>query len=132
MANPIPSALPAPVTIAVCPSRFKALGRYSTPSLVVQVHARFDGAFRAGNLQQLRIKLHERMLHSGVLVVTFPAVILARRDRARGFSHGIEIEVPPLIREPPFVLTFDVQALEIRFVAALLVVPAAPIPPLTF
>src|SRR6266852_1050309 len=125
IANPIPSAPPAPVTIAVCPSRFIALGRYSTPSLVVQVHARFDGAFRAGNLQQLRIKLHERMLHRGVLVMTFPAIIPARRHRARGISRAIEIEVRPLVREPRFVFDFDVQALEIRLVAAMFVDRAA-------
>src|SRR6266852_2198341 len=125
IANPIPSALPAPVTIAVCPSRFIALGRYSTPSLVVQVHARFDGAFCAGDLQQFRIKLHERMLHSGVLVMTFPAIIPARCDRARGICRAIEIEVRPLVREPRFVFDFDVQALEIRLVPAMFVDRAA-------
>src|SRR5216683_2897140 len=125
MANPIPSALPAPVTIAVCPSRFIALGRYSTPSLVVQVHAGLDGAFRAGDLQQFRIKLYEGMLHCSVLVMTFPAIIPSGRHRARGFSQAIEIEVRPLVREPRFVFDFDVQALEIRLVAAMFVDRAA-------
>src|ERR1700680_2508949 len=125
MANPIPSALPAPVIMAVCPSKLMALGRYSTRLLIVQMHAGLDSVFRARDLQQLRIKLHERMLHRGILVMAFPAIIPARRQRARGFFHAFEIEISPLVRKPSLVFHFYVQTLKILLVAAMFIDRAA-------
>src|SRR4029077_5023585 len=125
MANPIPSALPAPVTMAVCPYRLMALGRYSTPALIVQVHARFDRPFRTRDLEQLRIKLHEGVLHRCILLVAFPAVIPARRHRARGLFRAVEIEIRPLVGESRFVLPFHVQARKILLVTSVLIDRAA-------
>jgi hypothetical protein len=85
------------------------------------VHRRLDRSLGIRDLEQLRVELHERMLDSGIFIVTAPAVVFARRGSTRRFCRVTETEVSPLIREAGFILHFDVQAHEQLLIAPFLV-----------
>src|SRR5580704_5538465 len=91
-AKPIPSALPAPVTSAVCP--FKSIG-IRDELLFSQMHRRLDRSFRACHFQEFRIELHEGVFYGGVLFVTLPAIVLPGCYRAGVLGIGAEAEIRP-------------------------------------
>src|SRR5882762_6844614 len=84
------------------------------------------------NFQQLGIELHERMFDGCILLMTFPALVFARRVRACRLGGLRKIEVGPLVREARFVFYFHVQARQFRLIAAMLVDRAARSRPIYF
>src|SRR5689334_3492063 len=86
-----------------------------------KMHAFLDGFLFLGDGQQLRVKLHKRMLNRGVLVVALPAIILGWRDRFAGWLGIVEREVGPLVGEARSVFHFHIQSHEFSLKMATLI-----------
>src|SRR5262249_33971413 len=119
IAKPMPSALPAPVTIAVCPAN-------CTREIVsIQVDRFLDRTLCAGNGKKFWIKLHKTVLDGRVPVMATPAIIFAGSHCASSLCRAIEIEISPLVAEARLVFHFDIEAMEVVLEAAVFVNGAA-------